>query len=77
MEGAVPWGWFERGSARRSADARRGLSRNRVGRYVCGIVRHLHATEEGQKGKGRVRAVGGCIIWLLQAKNEEKVEELV
>ena len=47
MEGAVPCGWLERDSAWRSAESRRGLGRGGSGRYVCGIVRHLRASEEG------------------------------
>jgi hypothetical protein len=65
MEAAAPWGWLERGSAWRCAQSRCGLGGNRGGRYVGGIVRHLHASEEGKQGKGRARGVGGCIIRLL------------
>ena len=53
------------------------MCRNGGGRYVCGIVRHLRTGEEREEGKRRVRGVGGYFIWLLQAKNEEKVEGLV
>ena len=65
MEGTVPWGCFERGRAWRSAESRCGLGRNRGRGYVCGIVRHLHTSEEGQEGNGWVSRVGGCIIRLV------------
>ena len=77
MESAAHWGGLERDSAWWSAESRRGLSRGGSGRYVRSIVRNLHTSEEGKEGKGWVHGVGGCIIWLLQAKNEEKVKELV
>ena len=65
MEGTVPWGWLERGGAWGSTESRRWLGRNRGRRYVRGIVRHLHASEEGQEGNGWVGGVGGCIIRLV------------
>ena len=43
------------------------------GGYVGRVVGDLGVGEEGEKSRGRVCGIDQCRIWLLQAKNEEKV----